>query len=135
MSRDDVVPPLLALAASASYSDRADAGGALAVFADLPATHRALAALLLDQHDTYVTLVTAEALLHRHDSHGYALLASAFQNANDNQSDWLHTALDNVLGIYAKERDEALALCGPLPDAGAIVAALHALDPILWPES
>lgn len=133
MPRDDVVRPLLALAASPAYTDRADAGRALAVFADLPATHRALAALLLDPHDTYVTRVTAEALVRRHDSHGYALLARAFQDADDNHSDWLHRALDTVLGIYAQERDEALALCRCLPDAGALVAALHGLDPILRP--
>jgi hypothetical protein len=134
MPRHDVVPPLLTLATSPTYSDRADAGRALAVFADLPATHQTLAALLLDQHDTYVTRATAEALLHRHDSPGYALLAHAFQKADDNQSDWLCTALDTVLGIYAQERDEALALCESLPDSGALVAALRALDPILWPE-
>jgi hypothetical protein len=115
-ARHAVVGPLVGLASSADYRDRADAGRALAVFADVEWARASLLALLLDPHDTFVTRVTTEALLRRRDAIGYALVAQALPSTDDDHSDWIHTAIADVFGIYERERDAAERECRTLLD-------------------
>ncbi|MFJ9779070.1 hypothetical protein ACIRSS_05775 [Amycolatopsis sp. NPDC101161] len=68
---------LIELAGSADYRDRADAGRGLAGFAEMPEARGPLLELVLDDRDTFVTRVTAEALLRRQDLAGLAVVASA----------------------------------------------------------
>jgi hypothetical protein len=147
---DDVrlaaVPPLIALARSADHVHRAEAGRALAVFADVPGARAPLAALLLDARDTFVTVVTAEALFRRVDRHGFALVAAARAVADDGHADWLHTAMTGVFGVFGTDRDAALAVCEALladeddeddarvrAGARVLAAELAALTPVLRP--
>jgi hypothetical protein len=60
---------------------RADAGRSLASFAGMPEATGALLAIVLDADDTFVTRVTATALLQRHDRAGLAVVASALAAA------------------------------------------------------
>ncbi|WP_199856867.1 hypothetical protein [Nocardia suismassiliense] len=69
-ARAAVVAALIELARSADVRDRADAGYGLAAFAEMPDARAVLASLVLDAEDTFVTLVTAEALLRRKDVWG-----------------------------------------------------------------
>jgi hypothetical protein len=82
-TRTAVVEHLNALARSDDFQDRAAAGRALAVFADVPAAQEPLLALVLDAHDTYVTRTAAEALLRRQDGVGYRLVSRAIARADD----------------------------------------------------
>ncbi|WP_229074501.1 HEAT repeat domain-containing protein [Actinoplanes sp. DH11] len=107
-ARGDVVAVLTRLAQSTDYRDRADAGRALASFADVPAAHEPLQRLLLDPNDTFVTRATAEALLRRQDTAGLVAVASALTKADFNQMAWIHTAVRDVFGVFASERDTAL---------------------------
>lgn len=109
--RDAVLGPLIVLAGSAYYRDRADAGRALAVFAEMQQTGEALEALLLDPFDTLVTRATTEALLRRHDRAGYVLVARAIATADDSHADWIRSAIAYVFGIYSCERDAAIREC------------------------
>lgn len=140
--RRSAVAALVALADAGSYRDRADAGRALASFAERPDARGPLLRLLLDAEDTLVTLETATALLRRHDRAGLDLVARAMAGADPDQTEWLGTAVREVLGIYATERDAALRECAELArEAGTaeadgparLVAALADLDPVLWP--
>ncbi|WP_433174942.1 hypothetical protein [Actinoallomurus sp. CA-150999] len=130
------------MARSADHRDRADAGRALAVFADLRQACEPLVALVLDPHDTFVTWATAVALLRRQDKVGYAVISRALAVADDNTSDWIHTAIREVFAVYGRERDAAVRECRALLDdadghvrAGArlLTTALNALSPILLP--
>jgi hypothetical protein len=141
-ARHDVVVALLRLAGSRAYQDRADAGRALASFAEMPESAQPLHRLLLDADDTFVTLMTAEALLRRKDPAGLALVARALADADDSHADWISTAVHNMYMIYASERDAAIRMCDALleqPDPGirqAIVrlsGTLAAIDPVLHP--
>ena len=69
------------LAASRDYRDRADAGRAMASFADVPEARGPLVRLVLDRDDTFVTRATAEALLRRRDSAGVAAVAGGSAGA------------------------------------------------------
>ena len=141
-ARHAVVVSLTALARSADYRDRADAGRALAVFADVQQAREPLLALVLDPDDTFVTLATADALLRRQDSAGYAVISRALAAAHDNTSDWIHTAIGEVFVVYGRERDTAARECRALLDdadghvrAGAylLMTALNSLSPVLLP--
>ncbi|MGI5175866.1 hypothetical protein ACQEVZ_05985 [Dactylosporangium sp. CA-152071] len=94
-ARRAVVAALMRLAGSSGYRDRADAGAALANFAEMPEAARPLQQLLPDASDTFVTLVTADALLRRKDSVGLALVVRALADADDQHAQWIHSAVRN----------------------------------------
>src|SRR5690349_16364572 len=81
-ARRAAVAALIELAGSANYRDRADAGRSLASFAEVPEAGRTLLGLVLDAGDTFVTRVTAEALLRRQDTVGLAVVAAALAEAD-----------------------------------------------------
>lgn len=81
-ARITAVDALAALARSIDVRDRADAGHALAAFAEMAEAQAVLTVLLLDDENTFVTLTTAEALLRRKDTHGLAAVAAAFATAD-----------------------------------------------------
>jgi hypothetical protein len=116
-ARRAVVVALTRLAGSADYRDRADAGRGLASFAEMPGATGPLLDLVLDAEDTFVTRMTAEALLQRHDSAGLAVVASALAIADANQTDWIHTAVFDVLGMSEHDRDAAVRECAALAKA------------------
>ncbi|MGX1774413.1 hypothetical protein ACWIGW_20020 [Nocardia brasiliensis] len=141
-ARIAAVDALATLARSIDVRDRADAGHALAAFAEMAEARAVLAVLLLDADNTFVTLTTAEALLRRKDTYGLTAVAAAFATADNTQSEWLGTAVHDVYGVYAADRDIAVDLCTALtkhPDAeirsGAteLVSTLRAITPILHP--
>ncbi|WP_052720839.1 hypothetical protein [Actinoplanes rectilineatus] len=141
-ARGDVVSALRRLAQSADYQDRADAGRALAGFAERPEAWDPLQALLLDADNTFVTRVTAEALLRRHDAVGLAAVASALAGADFNHMSWIHTAVYDVFGIFARERDAALRITETLVrdhgrhlehGADQLREALAKINPVLHP--
>ncbi|MEU0797308.1 hypothetical protein ABZ342_45215 [Amycolatopsis sp. NPDC005961] len=146
-ARRAVVEALIELAGSPDYRDRADAGRSLATFAEMHEARGALWELVLDDRDTFVTRVTAEALLRRHDSAGLSVVASALAamgpgHHTPSQIDWIHAAVRDVFMVFARDRDAAVRVCEVLardPDAqvraGAdqLIAALAEIDPILDP--
>ncbi|MFE6055288.1 hypothetical protein ACFQ6N_31445 [Kitasatospora sp. NPDC056446] len=99
------------LGRSHDYRDRADAGRGLAGFAEMREALGPLLELVLDPGDTFVTRATAGALLRRMDRIGLAVVASALAVADSNHSDWIHTAILDVLGIFSEDRDDAMRLC------------------------
>ncbi len=113
-TRRAVVAALSLLAGSAHYRDRADAGQAMASFVDMPETRHPLQRLLLDAADTFVTQMTAEALLRREDPEGLAAVARAVANADADHADYIYTAVDNVFTVYASQRDAAVRMCDVL---------------------
>jgi hypothetical protein len=141
-ARGDVVGALTRLARSADHLDRADAGRALACFADVPEAHDVLQSLLLDAGDTFVTRVTAEALLRRHDATGLAAVAFALTRADLDHVAWIQTAVDDVFGIFAGDRDAALTDSATLirdygsglrPGAEQLQGMLAEIQPVLHP--
>ncbi|MBD0669438.1 hypothetical protein BU198_01575 [Streptomyces sp. CBMA156] len=135
-----VVVALGKLGRSDDYRDRADAGHGLAAFAEMPEAVGPLLELVLDPGDTHVTRVTAKALLRRRDRAGLATVASALAVADPIHEDWIHTAVFDVFGIFAGDRDDALRLCEELSqDADDRVArgarqlceALTEIEPVL----
>ncbi|MFI9401196.1 hypothetical protein [Nocardia sp. NPDC052316] len=141
-ARAAVVAALIELARSADVRDRADAGHGLAAFAERVDAREVLASLVLDADDTFVTVVTAEALLRRKDVAGLGIVAASFAGADGTQSEWIGTALNDVYGVFADERDAAIRICSTLtcdPDAeikrGAteLISLLNRIDPILRP--
>ncbi|OCF83805.1 hypothetical protein [Nocardia brasiliensis] len=141
-ARSAAVDALATLARSVDVRDRADAGHALAAFAEMIEARAVLAILLLDDANTFVTLTTAEALLRRKDAAGLTAVAAAFAAADNTQSEWLGTAVHDVYGVYADDRDAAVDLCAPLtshPDpeirsgATEMIAILRAITPVLHP--
>ncbi|GAA1934709.1 hypothetical protein GCM10009753_79910 [Streptantibioticus ferralitis] len=109
--RHAAVMALGELGRSHDYRDRADAGHGLAGFAEMQEALGPLLELVLDPGDTFVTRVTAEAVLRRKDRIGLAVVASALAVADSNHSDWIHTAILDVFGISSEDRDNALQLC------------------------
>ncbi|MGW4650410.1 hypothetical protein [Kitasatospora sp. NPDC004289] len=109
--RHEAVEALRELSRSHDYRDRADAGRALAGFAEMREACGPLLALVLDPGDTFVTRVTAEAVLRRKDRIGLAVVASALAVADSNQSDWIHTAILDVFSTFSEDRDNAMRLC------------------------
>lgn len=86
-SRVAVVDPLVVLAGSADYRDRADAGCAPASFADVDQARETLLELVLDLGDTFVTRSTATALLRRGGEVAYRIVSRAL-DAADGQPRW-----------------------------------------------
>ncbi|MFJ4188210.1 hypothetical protein [Kitasatospora sp. NPDC089509] len=130
------------LGRSQDYRDRAAAGHGLAGFADMQEAHGPLLELVLDPGDTFVTRVTAEAVLRRKDRVGLTIVASALAVANPNHGDWIHTAIVDVFGIFAEDRDNAMQLCEEIlrdtDDRVALGARqlhdiLADIDPVLRP--
>lgn len=137
------VAALVELAGSDGYGDRADAGRALANFAQTPASREPLLRLLLDANDTYVTRATAEALLRRRDAAGFAIVAEALASADPQHSTYIDDAVRAVFGVFASERDEAIKACEALSsDASAAIRQgaadlrkmLAEIDPVLYPH-
>ncbi|WP_405064392.1 hypothetical protein OG474_22810 [Kribbella sp. NBC_01505] len=137
-----MVAALVELAGSDDYRDRADAGRALASFAELPEAREPLVRRVLDRRDTFVTLVTAEALLRRKDLVGFAIVAQALASADDQYSHYIEQAAGTVFMVYASEREQAMEACDALAlDAGALVREgaaelremLAKVQPILYP--
>ena len=98
--------------------------------------------LVLDAEDTFVTRMTAEALLQRHDAAGLAVVAYALVTADLDHTDWIHTAVYDVFGVFGRERDAAVRECEALAQApdervrlGAVRLAgkLAELNPVLLP--
>ncbi|GAB3277637.1 hypothetical protein [Kineosporia babensis] len=138
--REQAAQALILLAARGDYRDRADAGAALARFAALPQTWEPLLALVLDAEDTAVTLEVAEALLRRRDVCGLRLVARALAQADEGRSNWIHTAVIEVFGVSAAERDAAVLICEQLAEedaarvgAGRLRDLLSAITPVLFP--
>ncbi|KAA8887157.1 hypothetical protein F3087_19835 [Nocardia colli] len=141
-ARRAAVVALTELARSTDVRDRADAGHGLAAFAEMTDARAILASLVLDEDDTFVTAVTAEALLRRKDAAGLSIVAAAFAVADATQSEWIGTALQDVYGVFAAERDAAVRICTTLtrdPDprirSGAtdLITELNRIEPILHP--
>ncbi|OJF12956.1 hypothetical protein [Couchioplanes caeruleus] len=139
-ARRAAVAALIRLAGSSDYRDRADAGRGLASLAETPETQAALLDLLLDTEDTFVTRVTAEALLRRQDRAGLAVVAAALGAADLNHADWMHTAVMDVFGVLASDRDAAVRECEALTKdtddrirhgAHQLIDMLAELNPIL----
>ncbi|MFI5981082.1 hypothetical protein ACIBEA_09445 [Streptomyces sp. NPDC051555] len=116
--RRAAVAALVKLGRGPDFRDGADAGQALAAFAELPEAREPLLEFLTDAGDTYVTLVTAKALLRRNDEAGVSLVASALAVANDNHGDHLHAAIIEVLGIFSQDLDDAVRCCEELERGG-----------------
>ncbi|MEU8925871.1 hypothetical protein AB0D10_33890 [Kitasatospora sp. NPDC048545] len=141
--RQAAVAALGALGRSHDYRDRADAGQGLAGFAELPEAVGPLLELVLDRGDTFVTRQTVRALLRRKDQAGLAVVASALAVADENHADWIHTAVDDVFGVFADDRDAAMRLCeeisrdavgdGPARAARQLHLILAEIDPVLGP--
>jgi hypothetical protein len=136
------VVALSKLGRSDDYRDRADAGRGLAGFAERPEAAVALLRLILDNHDTLVTLTTAEAVLRRKDAIGLSLVASALTVADSNHDEWIYTAIVNVFGVFSGDRDEAMQISEALtgdPDervslgARQLLEILTEIDPVLRP--
>jgi hypothetical protein len=111
-----VIGALAELAGSRDDTDRTVAGQCLAAFADHPHAAALLPGLVLDETNTWVTLVTAEALCRRQDAAGLALVAAAIANADQQHLDWIATAVNRVFFVYAHERDAAIEVCADLAD-------------------
>ncbi|KOU28745.1 hypothetical protein [Streptomyces sp. WM6368] len=140
--RRAAVAALGELGRSDDWRDRADAGHGLAAFAEMPEAVGPLLELVLGPGDTFVTRRTAESLLRRVDRSGLSIVASAMAVADANCSDWIHTAVLDVFGIFATDLDEALRLCEELAQDGDDRIArgarelhedLTAIDPVLRP--
>ncbi|WP_433761863.1 hypothetical protein [Nocardia sp. CA-135398] len=140
--RSVVVARLIRLAESPDYRDRADAGRCLANFAEMPETRAPLSGLILDADNTFVTRATAEALLRRQDSLGFAAVAAGLAAADPNHADWIRTAVLDVFGVFSRDRDAAVRECETLteaPDelvrhgASQLIAMLAEINPILRP--
>ncbi|MER6443670.1 hypothetical protein [Streptomyces venezuelae] len=107
--RRAAVGALRELGLSSDSGDRADAGRGLACFAEMEEAVGPLLKLVLDREDTFVTRVTAEALLRRQDRAGLMVVASALAVADPSHGDWIHTA---VLDAFAVTPATATTRCG-----------------------
>jgi hypothetical protein len=143
-SRRAVVNAVIGLAGSPDFRDRADAARTLASFIEIPHARESLLALVLDNDDTHVARVAAEALLRRQDMPGLAIVASALSGADFNHVFWIHTAVLDVFGILASDRDAAVRICeellrepGETPRRGTaqLREMLTEIDPVLHPAS
>ncbi|MFI6422935.1 hypothetical protein ACIBG6_36800 [Streptomyces sp. NPDC050842] len=140
--RHAAVVALGELGRSHDYRDRADAGHGLAGFADMSEAFGLLLELVLDPRDTFVTRRTTQALLRRKDRIGLTIVASALAVANPNHSDWIHTAVVDVLSIFSADRDDAMRLCEEMSQgaddrvargARQLLELLAEIDPVLRP--
>jgi hypothetical protein len=134
---------VIGLAASDDYQDRADAGRALANFAEATESREPLLRLVVDVNDTFVTLATAEALLRRQDTAGFTIVAEALVSADIQHRTYIHDAVSAVFMVFASERDRAMEACDALSlDASALVRQgaaelremLAQIHPVLYPQ-
>ena len=141
--RRPAVTALINLAASDDYQDRADAGRALANFANAAESRESLVRLVLDLNDTFVTRVTAEALLRRQDAAGFTIVAEALVSADFQHRTYIHDAVQDAFMVFASERDRAMEACDALSlDASAHVRQgaaelrdmLAQIRPVLYPQ-
>lgn len=112
--RRAAVAALVELAQSTDYRDRADAGDALAAFAEDSRAWRVLVAGLATDEDTAVTLRVAESLLRRIDDPRLSAVAAGLARADPGHADWIYTAITNVFMISARDQDAAIAVCAAL---------------------
>lgn len=140
--RGSVVAKLADLAESAAYTDRADAGRALASFVDQRQAVDLLGRLLLDSEDTFVSQATARALLERYDEAGIVIVCRAFAVADDHTLQHLYDAVQAAFGLWGRELREAQETCEALvnsDDEGVRVGAsilasdLATIHPVLRP--
>jgi hypothetical protein len=138
--RDASVAALCALGRSREYQDRADAGRSLAAFAESREAARMLQELILDSEDTYVTRVTAEAVLRRKDRAGMLVVISAMVGADSNHEDWVNSAIVDAFGVFSRDRDAALRICREIAyesddvislGARQMVDILNEIEPVL----
>jgi hypothetical protein len=142
--RGAVVTALIELAASDEYQDRADAGRALATFAQATEAREPLLRLVLDANDTFVTVATVEALLRRQDTAGFMIVAEALASADFQHRTYIHDTVTAVFMLFASERDRAMKACEALtlaapstrvrqgaPELREMLAQIH---PVLYPE-
>jgi hypothetical protein len=136
------VEALRALGQSRDYRDRADAGRGLASLAEMQMAVGPLLDLVLDPDDTFVTRATAAALLRRKDRVGLAIVASALAVADSNHDEWIYSAVVDVFGIFASDRDNAVHLADEMVQdsddrlsqgARQLLDILAGLDPVLHP--
>src|SRR5437868_6848346 len=106
--RRAVVAALVRPSDSSDYQYRADAGVAMAGFAEMPEAVQPLAQLLLDAADTFVTWATALALLRRKNLTGLTLVTRVLADADDQHTGRVVDAVRDVFMIYASERDAAV---------------------------
>jgi hypothetical protein len=141
-ARRAAVIALIGLAGSHDYRDRADAGRALASFAETPEARGPLLELVLDAGDTFVARVTAEALLRRQDAVGLVAVASALAAADSNHADWIQSAVLDVFGVFSRDRDAAVRGCEVLTrdhdervrrGSDQLLDMLTKINPILYP--
>ncbi|GAB3799771.1 hypothetical protein [Micromonospora zhanjiangensis] len=141
--RRAAVVALLGVAESSEFRERADAGRALASFAELPAAQEGLLELVLDTADTFVTRETAEALLRRRDGAGLAIVAKALATADFQHMSRIHAAVLAVFGVFATDRDDAVRMCKSLildddeqvrGGAGELLDMLTEITPVLYPQ-
>lgn len=142
--RRRVVTALVELAGSDDYRDRADAGRALANFAEATESQEPLLRLVLDANDTFVTLATTEALLRRHDTSGLAIVAEALASADFQHGTYIADAVTAVFMVFASERDRAVEACDALFSVGVSATVrrgavqlremLERIRPVLYPE-
>ena len=137
------VTALIKLATSDDYQDRADAGRALANFAEATEARESLLRLVLDVNDTLVTLATAEALLRRQDTAGFTIVAEALVEADIQHSTYIHDAVTAVFMVFASERDHAVEACDALSldtsaqvrqGAAQLREMLAEIHPVLYPQ-
>lgn len=143
-ARRRVVDTLTELSLSTDWRDRADAGRALASFAELTQAQRPLQRLLLDPADTFVTHATAEALSRRKDATGVITLAQALGTADPEQIDHISDAVITALAIFAEDRDSTVQICDTLTSspepalrhgATQLRRILAEINPVLYPHS
>jgi hypothetical protein len=119
------VQSAIRLAASDCYADRLTAGYLLAEEAGDEQVDAILRLLLLDEHDTAVTQVTAEALLRRHDRIGMALVLEAWRDCDDHTGEHLADAVLNAYNGIEADRsafgNELEAVLSTDPRLAAVV--------------
>jgi hypothetical protein len=126
-ARQAAADALIALSLSPDWSDRQDAGVALASFAESETVSARLRELVLDPEDSAVTRATVAALIHRRDAASLAVVAAALLSADDNTIDWMDTGARDALGMADWTWDEAVEVCRGLPDSAGQRALMDLL--------
>ena len=113
-ARTAAVGALARLGESSDFRDRVAAGGGLASFAGLAAADDALRRLLLDPEDMAVTRETAFSLARLNERAGLAVVVSALVSADEDQSNWIASGLEDSLSFDPKGIDLAIDHCRAL---------------------
>lgn len=101
---------------SPSWSVRAAAGPRLAPHVGVASAAAVLERLLLDPENTFVTRVTAQALLRQGSLAAVRLVVRAVARADDNHGDWLQTAAHDVAWPPGEAGRAVAAACAALAD-------------------